>query len=81
MPRIYTSCSDPLDFCKGCFPSEAEATAEYGDTAKTGTGPDGRGNCFDFDADHPEYSDTDYTCESCGRRLRSRDNSRTYYTR
>lgn len=71
MPRIYTSNNDPLDFCRDCFPTEEEANAEYGDM---GDGPDGRGNCFTYDADHPAYSDTDERCHSCRRRLTDRDN-------
>lgn len=39
--RIYTSCSDPIDFCKHCFPDADEAEERYGDV---GEGPDGRGN-------------------------------------
>jgi hypothetical protein len=66
MPRIYTSCSDPLDFCQRCFPSEARAERAYGDV---GDGPDGRGNCFGYDAEHPSYDGEDYTCERCGKRL------------
>jgi hypothetical protein len=37
--RIYTSCSDPIDFCKGCAPDEDEAIERYGNV---GDGPDGR---------------------------------------
>ena len=62
MPRIYTSQSDPIDFCKDCFPTEDEADELYGDV---GDGPDGRGNCFDWRAEHPLYSDENYTCEDC----------------
>jgi hypothetical protein len=74
MPRIYNSASEPLDFCMGCFPSEAEAEEEYGNVAKTGEGPDGRGNCFGYEAEHPEYENEGYTCEQCGRTLTSLDN-------
>jgi hypothetical protein len=71
MPRIYTSTSDPVDFCKACFPDALLAQARY---AHVGDGPDGRGNCYEWNADHPAYEDTDYTCESCGKPLRIRDN-------
>jgi len=74
MPRIYNTASEPLDFCKRCFPSKKTAEIRYGDVRKTGEGPDDRGNCFDYDSDHPPYSDTDYTCETCGKRLSDRDN-------
>jgi len=33
MPRIYDSASDPLDFCKRCFPSEKTAEVRYGNVA------------------------------------------------
>lgn len=70
MPRIYTSASDPIDFCKQCFPDEDEATKKYGNV---GDGPDGRGNCFEHKADHPDYAGEDYQCEDCGKQLKSRD--------
>ena len=70
MPRIYTSQSDPLDFCRYCFPSEVVARQRF---ATLGDGPDGRGNCFEYNADHPGYEDTDYTCEGCGRELGDAD--------
>lgn len=65
MPRIYTSASDPIDFCQHCFPLECEARQDYG-LAVCGEGPDDRGDCFDYEADHPPYDDTDYDCEECG---------------
>ena len=72
MPRIYTSCSDPVDFCRHCFPkSEDIAFEEYGNR---GDGPDNRGNCFGYDAEHPAYGDTDYLCEICGSGLTDADN-------
>lgn len=77
MPRIYNSASDPLDFCNECFPDEVEAEEEYGNTDITGEGPDGRGNCYGYDEDHPSYSDTDYCCESCRKPLTDADNSPT----
>lgn len=70
MPRIYTSASDPVDFCKDCFPDEAEAEARFGDV---GDGPDGRGNCFGWECAHPPYAGEDYTCEDCGCELKGRD--------
>jgi hypothetical protein len=71
MPRIYDSTSDPLDFCQRCFPSESVAKKRY---ANLGDGPDDRGNCFEYNADHPDYSDTDYHCQTCNRKLGDRDN-------
>ena len=71
MPRIYNSASEPVDFCKRCFPkTEEKAFAKYGNV---GEGPDGRGNCFGYEDDHPSYSDTDYTCEVCGKALTDKD--------
>jgi len=62
MPRIYTGDNDPLDFCRGHFPSEIAASRRYGD----GEGPDGRGNCYDYDADHPPYAGEGYKCDHKG---------------
>ena len=74
MPRIYDSASDPLDFCKRCFPTEAVAEKLYGDVTKTGEGPDGRGNCFGWEAEHPDYEFEEYDCTTCQKRLKARDN-------
>lgn len=72
MPRIYDSTSSPIDYCRKCFPkTEEEALELHGNQ---GDGPDGRGNCFGWDEDHPDYDGEDYTCEKCRRRLTSRDN-------
>jgi hypothetical protein len=73
--RLYTSQSEPLDFCRKCFPSEEEAKRLY---ANIGEGPDGRGNCFCYDDDHPDYSenrDMGYTCWFCKKKLGKRDNA------
>ena len=73
MPRIYSSCSDPHDFCCDCFPDEDEAMETLGNV---GDGPDDRGNCFAYDAEHPDYSDSgiDYTCDTCKKPLTDADN-------
>jgi hypothetical protein len=71
VPRIYDSQSNPLDFCKPCFPSEEDAEEEYGNV---GDGPDGRGNCFGYNDEHPPYEYEDYVCENCGAELKARDN-------
>lgn len=71
MPRICTSANDPLDFCSDCFPDRDRADVEYGDI---GDGPDGRGNCFDYDAHHPRYECAGYSCEDCGGPLGVQDN-------
>lgn len=72
MPRIYTSQSDPIDFCIKHFPrTEALAFELYG---HLGDGPDGRGNCFSYDDDHPDYYEDDmYHCEVCDCQLGDQD--------
>lgn len=71
MPRIIDSSSGPLDFCRRHMPSEAVAIKRYGNV---GDGPDGRGNCFSYNDDHPDYEDWDaYVCETCGRKLTAKD--------
>lgn len=73
MPRIFTSRNDPLDFCKRCFPGEKTAQARY---SALGDGPDDRGNCFDYDAEHPSYDEQfpAYKCATCGHKLGEKDN-------
>jgi len=71
MPRIYSSVSDPIDFCRDCFPSEDEAEEKYGNV---GDGPDGRGNCFSYDDMHPDYGGEAYHCEDCNKILTDEDN-------
>ncbi len=70
MARIRNTVSDPIDFCRMCFPSEAEAEERFGEGPD---GPDGRGNCFCYDDEHPEYSGTGYTCHDCGIELTDND--------
>lgn len=69
--RIYTSQSDPLDFCRACAPTEQGAIEKFGNL---GDGPDDRGNCFAYDEEHPPYEETDYTCHTCGDVLEAADN-------
>jgi hypothetical protein len=72
MPRIYTSRSDPIDLCRYCFPkTETLAFHRYG---HEGDGPDGRGNCFGYDAEHPDYVELLKRCDKCRRILESEDN-------
>lgn len=73
MPRVYTSCSDPLDFCTRHFPPEHVAMKRYGNVLRTGDGPDGRGNCFGYECEHPPYEETDYKCHICHKRLTGED--------
>jgi hypothetical protein len=72
MPRIYDSASNPVDFCKKHFPkTEGHAELILGNK---GEGPDGRGNCFAYDAEHPSYDDFgDYQCAVCHRTLSASD--------
>ncbi len=60
--RIIASNNDPYDFCLDCTPSESEAEERFVDM---GDGPDERGNCFEYDADHPPYDDWEMFCYNC----------------
>ena len=71
MPRIYASDGDPIDLHAECFPDEDEAWERFGDV---GDGPDGRGNCFAYEAEHPPYEYEDYNCYQCGLPLTEEDN-------
>lgn len=81
--RIHDSESNPIDLCKCCAPwDEKEAKEKYGNGPD---GPDGRGNCFEYDAEHPWffngwndkaddwYADDGYDCAECGSRLTQKD--------
>lgn len=75
MPRIYTSYNDPLDFCIDCWrykvrTEERARSAYHGG----GEGPDGRGDCWGYNEDHPPYEDCDYECEICRKQLGEEDN-------
>jgi hypothetical protein len=71
MPRIYTSSNDPLDFCLLCFPEEDEADED--EELHRGEGPDGRGDCYAYDAVHPDYGFERYRCYKCGLLLTPHD--------
>lgn len=72
MPRIYSSRSNPFDYCVKCFPKTvAKAITLHGND---GNGPDGRGNCFGYEEAHPDYQDEGYRCEKCNAILTERDN-------
>ena len=73
MPRLFTSTSEPVDFCSRHFPGERLAEDRFGNL---GDGPDGRGNCFAYDADHPPYEDQypEYRCATCRAKLGEKDN-------
>lgn len=69
MPRIYTSTSDPIDFCSSCFPDEETAEQRYGNI---GDGPDDRGNCYAYDAEQPPFNEFDgYQCDTCRKTIDS----------
>jgi len=68
MPRIYSTASNPYDFCKAHMPPTEEA-ARAMPLLNDGDGPDGRGDCFGYDAEHPEYDGEAYTCTTCGKPL------------
>jgi hypothetical protein len=63
--RIYKGNNVPLDFCDNCAPSEALADALYSD----GIGPDGRDDCYAYDAEHPSYDSGEFYCHGCRERL------------
>ena len=69
MPRIYTN--NPYDFCKRCFPTHSKTEQQY---SSVGEGPDGRGNCYDYGADHHCYSGENYRCCVCKKPLKEDDN-------
>ena len=70
MPRIFASDNSPIDFCRPCFPTKEEAAQRYGDI---GDGPDGRGNCFGYDDEHPDYTLDPHHCADCNVKLRKAD--------
>lgn len=72
MPRIYASNNDPCDYCAECYPNEDSVT--WHRLQNMGDGPDGRGNCFADEADHPDYEDDEYHCQACGELLTNIDN-------
>lgn len=64
--RIIASNNEPYDFCARCFPKDEEIA--YDLFGNLGDGPDDRGNCFDYDSDHPSYNHSGgwYHCHECG---------------
>jgi hypothetical protein len=72
MPRIYDSRSDPYDFCFSCFPDNNEAEERF---MNNGDGPDERGNCYGYDAEHPAYRNENYKCEDCDKLLDDEDDA------
>jgi len=73
MPRIYNSASEPTDFCRRHMPPERRAELYFGNIRRWGEGPDGRGNCYSYDAEHPPYDGEDYRCNTCKKTLTSED--------
>ena len=60
--RIRTSANDPLDFCARHAPGPVLAARRY-DSGQP-DGPDGRGNCYVYDDEHPDY-DGEHRCAIC----------------
>jgi hypothetical protein len=59
--RIYVGKDqEPVDYCRFCYPKHREIALKYDDD--------------DCDADHPDYTDTPYKCDDCGRTLTKADN-------
>lgn len=83
MPRIYDKYNNPLDYCNKCFPAEIEFLSEENclneDHNKKckfcNKNFSGEHGChYEYEADHPEYSDTDYECAICDKKLYDSDN-------
>jgi hypothetical protein len=72
MPRVYAGNNDPIDYCQQHFPDQAAAQQLHG-VQLTGEGPDGRGDCFEHDAAHPDYEGLGYSCATCGVELTADD--------
>ncbi len=76
MPRIYTDTNDPIDFCQACWQlyavTETAAKQAY---HGGGVGPDNRGDCWGWDAEHPDYEGDEYECYECNRHLTWIDNN------
>jgi len=72
MPRITTKSADALDFCNAHMPSVYDAEVRF--RYRGQPGPDGRGNCFEYDPEHPDYGQDEYHCHRCGTLLNSSDN-------
>ena len=80
--RIQNSEAGQVDYCRRCIPTEAEARKEHGQGPD---GPDGRGNCYDYDVENPWFfdglndegndyiADDGYDCNKCGERLTQND--------
>jgi len=75
MPRIYSGISDPIDFCRDCFPSYEEAVEQYDHKVCDCSDIEDETphSHFDYDCAHPPYSETDYECEECGELLTDDD--------
>lgn len=68
--RIYTSSNAPRDYCRDCVPDDdAETRARHTD----GEGPDGRDDCYAYDAEHPPYHEELIHCATCGDELTEED--------
>ena len=74
MPRLITSDSEPMDFCKSCYPTELEAEEKYKFKVSEEAN-DGRGCCFLYEDDcHPDFEFQGYTCDECDEELTEEDN-------
>ena len=75
MPRIYDSVDDPYDYCKKCFPSEAEAKKRH-DKKGHIYGPLSAVINISYDAWHPSYDNEDCRCHDCEKPLDGSDDYR-----
>jgi hypothetical protein len=67
MPRIRDGYNNSYDFCLVCFPCEEEAKYVFGKGYMNRS-------YFEYDIQHPDYNDQEYTCFCCNRKLSNADN-------
>lgn len=68
MPRIYDHENNPLDFCRSCWPRNADEAREALDLPKDWD----EGN---YECSHPPYFECEgYSCEICDLLLTDKDN-------
>jgi hypothetical protein len=83
MPRIYDKYNNPRDYCNHCFPQNekdflrTQDCLDNNDDVKCkfcNKNFSGDNGChYGYECDHPEYSDTDYCCVICGKKLHGHD--------
>ena len=79
--RVYNEENEPFDFCRKCAPDWAEhiehAIAELNSRTRSIPWAEklefGNEDDYDVNCDHPDYEDSDYGCDSCGKKLTDKD--------